>query len=515
MSTPERQPSLRNKTEAVTAASSLQQDHGASISTPSGGDAGVQTAVRSPQSPVLTSALHSKHRTERDMTPSFSSCRLRGGESSEEEQPTFRKYVDQLTVKLYVDWDGNEGLRIAPVHSWQRPRNEQAQAFVIRNTNSCVRGIKKGDFLIEIGSHDVRKCSFREVQALLKESPKPIHLVFERKFKLPDEINFENEHYALHELVEQARELIIVHGDHRQIESAIPDQHSCKTELNDELQRINGEIKRYNEIRKKGYEEDFFLKSLRDEAAELRSRLKRATDEKKQLAEEVKNTEKQKELTLYASKGVEAQVQQMAHAYRGLLQESSEKDKPSETSYGKGKDYCGWGAEQITALKQLEKIRAKLKAVASSACSIQQDRSNAISAGDRSQRSQRNKCRSLWFFMDTQCKQSIINLANQVNQMATDYWFLTFQDTADEPILSIDLIPSRLDPGSQFKNELQYKSQTDMGLLRYAFRVIRCNTIELAARCKSTMTAISEDIAALVDNNADDLHMDWNNTIPS
>ena len=286
----------------------------------------------------------------------------------------------------------------------------------------------------------------------------------------------------------------------------ITDPAGLKHELNKELNQIKGDTDRYDKLRKNGYEEDFFLKSLRDEAAELRSRYKRATDEKKQLMEEVKNAERQKELTLYASKGVEAQVQQMADTYTSLLQDSGKDGNDSKN------DYRGWGAEQVTALKQLEKARAKLKAVACSAYSIQQDRQNPISGIDTSQQKKRNKCRSLWFFMDGQCRQSIISLANQLNQMSVDYWFLTFQDTEDKPILSLDQVASRMDPQSKFKHSLQHKTETDMSLLRYAFRVVRCNLIEFTSRCKSTMTAISDDITALVDDTSEELQLDETST---
>lgn len=73
-----------------------------------------QRGVEGAQSPeAFSNALQSPIRHDNDMTPSFASG------TSEHQAPTFRKYVDQLTVKLYVEWDGTPGLRLAPLQSWQ------------------------------------------------------------------------------------------------------------------------------------------------------------------------------------------------------------------------------------------------------------------------------------------------------------------------------------------------------------------------------------------------------------
>lgn len=61
---------------------------------------------------------------------------------------------------------------------------------MISNPPGCLRGVKKGDVLLEIGSRDVRNLSFQKTEELLKTTMKPVHLVFERTFRMSGEINF-------------------------------------------------------------------------------------------------------------------------------------------------------------------------------------------------------------------------------------------------------------------------------------------------------------------------------------
>lgn len=270
------------------------------------------------------------------------------------------------------------------------------------------------------------------------------------------------------------------------------DKNASKRLLNDKLQELLKEIQAYKDSQRRGYDEDFLLDSLRDEASYLNSQISKLEIEKAQLKKNLEQLEQQKQLTLYASKGVQAEVQQMASAYESLTTEQANEDRDQSC-------YRGWGTEQIVALRQLNRIREKLRTTASTLHSVRRD---SVKIRDEEDSSKRVKCgryRSMLIFAEQHGQQMVVDITNQLIQLSNNLWFLQVspERSDSQSIASFTDAKLYLESLPEFEYDLNYDTETDMKLMRDVFRVLRCNLLKLAQGCHKVTKDLEEKIDSI------------------